>query len=507
MAESEKIFSKYLLPVHQKFASTTFFKQFPCLTLEAKIKIYTMKVMKNLENAKLLCKTEETNNRNGEKFKDELALKSIDLDYDTIHSEILENIIFDENDSGLSDFDTNEEEESKKKIFEITKIKTIIHNSVKTLFDQCQEDEQYKPLIQQEIKIEEDNKKDIIKEKIIENINSGLISNNENKTQENTDDFTEDSKEKEKENSNNNKNITEDSSTDVIIKEEKKIVNYKKYDIYTDPFSNYNNFTKKFKVNNKVKKRFRDIYPFLKTFNPKFLKKENIDKKIFRRFRKFIKFLYKENSKSPIFSKNPFFWKKFYIKNLLPPVKVVVDNGELIEHKSFNTQYLIWLFAQEGTTELFKLFTQKELDNVINNFVSEYHLNKYKEPNIIEKLKQYITFIPEIYDSYNTGEKKVILEETKEIFDTNECSGKKEDDITNLESYDSEIQENNPFNLNFELIDNKNFMEFPYDNNNYYYNRKNNYTDYLKVSDYLKKKVENELNDSFNEKMIENHEK
>ena len=50
-------------------------------------------------------------------------------------------------------------------------------------------------------------------------------------------------------------------------------------------------------------------------------------------------------------------------------------------------------------------------------------------------------------------------------------------------------------------------MEFPYDNNNYYYNRKNNYTDYLKVSDYLKKKVENELNDSFNEKMIENHEK
>ena len=94
MAESEKIFSKYLLPVHQKFASTTFFKQFPCLTLEAKIKIYTMKVMKNLENAKLLCKTEETNNRNGEKFKDELALKSIDLDYDTIHSEILENIIY-----------------------------------------------------------------------------------------------------------------------------------------------------------------------------------------------------------------------------------------------------------------------------------------------------------------------------------------------------------------------------------------------------------------------------
>ena len=54
--ESEKIFSKFLLPVHQKFSNhTTLFKQFPCLTLEAKIKIYTFKVMKNLENAKLLC--------------------------------------------------------------------------------------------------------------------------------------------------------------------------------------------------------------------------------------------------------------------------------------------------------------------------------------------------------------------------------------------------------------------------------------------------------------------
>ena len=169
-----------MLPVHQKFSSTTFFKQFPCLTLEAKIKIYTIKVMKNLENAKLLSKTEETNNRYGEKFKDELELQSIDLDYDTIHSEILENIIFDENDSGLSDFDNTEEEESKKKIFEITKIKTIIHNSVKSLFDQCQEDDQFKPLIQKEIERKEDDKKDIFKEDKNENNTYGLISNSEN---------------------------------------------------------------------------------------------------------------------------------------------------------------------------------------------------------------------------------------------------------------------------------------------------------------------------------------
>ena len=451
--------------------------------------------MKNLENAKLLCEYENTNNREGEKFIDELELQTIDLDYDTIHSEILDNIIFDENDSGLSDFDTTEEEESKKKIFEISKIKTIIHKSVKSLFSECQEDDQFKPLIQNEKEL---NKESMTKEKKNENSTDGLIINSENRTQGNTDDISEDLKEKD--------NMNEDNSTDVVEKE-KEIINYKKYNVYTDPYSNYNNFTKKYKIKSKPKKRFRDIHPFLKTFNPKFLKKENIDKKIFRRFRKFVKSLYKENKNSPIFSKNALFWKKFYIKNLLPPVKVVVDNGKLMEHKSFNTQYLIWLFKQEGATELFQLFIKKEAQNVVNNFISEYDLHKSYEPNIIDKLNQYITYIPEIYDSYNAGEKKIIVDETKEIFDTNDYSGKKEDDITNLESYESDVNTSNPFNLNFDLIEKKKFKEFPYDSNNVYEYKRNNYNDFLKIhdNDMINKSENLDFNDSFNEKFVENH--
>ena len=187
--------------MHQKFSNhTTLFKQFPCLTLEAKIKIYTMKIMKNLENAKLLCENENTNDREGEKFIDELELQTIDLDYDTIHSEILDNIIFDENDSGLSDFDITEEEESKKKIFEISKIKTIIHKSVKSLFSECQEDDQFKPLIQNENEI---NKESMNKEKESENSTDGLIINSENRTQENTDEISEDLKKKDNMNEDN----------------------------------------------------------------------------------------------------------------------------------------------------------------------------------------------------------------------------------------------------------------------------------------------------------------
>ena len=408
--------------------------------------------MKNLENAKCLCKYENINERQIEKYPDELELQTIDLDYDTIHSEILDNIIFDENDSGLSDFEYTEEENYEQKIFNINKIKTIIHKSVKSLFTECQEDEQFKPLISQEK--EEFLKENISKGKLLENKNIVEINNNEINTQETTNDISQDIKE--------NK-INKNNSNDMVIEKQKKIINYKKYNFFTDPNSNYNNFSKKYKVKNNVKKRFRDIHPFLKTFNPKFLKKENIDKKIFRKFRKFVKILFKDNKSTIIFNKNYNFWKKFYSKNLLPPMEIIL-NDELVEHKSFNTQYLLWLFKQEGTVELFKLFIKEESEKVIYNFITEYDLYQSKEPNIIEKLREYIKNIPEIYDSFN---KKVISEENKEILETNEFSGKKEEENTDLESFEEGIAHSNPFNLNFELFEKKNFKEIPYDDNHF----------------------------------------
>ena len=502
--ESEKIFSKFILPVHQKFVThTTLFKKFPSLALETKIKVYTLKVLNNLENAKCLCQNENINDNGREKFEDELELQTIDLDYDTIHSEILDNIYFDENDSGLSDFDAKGEcDNHKKKVFEINKIKKIIHNSVQNLFTECQNDEQYKPLIVQEKQINKDN---IIqyKNNTIEN-NIELSNNNESKTQENTVNYIEIKNETDNQNENN-------SFEENFDKEKgKKIMCYKKYDISNDPNSNYNNFTKKYIVENNAKKRFRDIHPFLKAFNPKFLKKENIDKKIFRKFRKFFKNLYKENKNSHIFCKNVFFWKKFYSQNLLPPVKIE-NNGEIIEHKSFNTQYLIWLFRQEGTTELFKLFLKKESENVVNNFITEYNLNKSDEPDIIEKLKQYMDYIPEIYGGGSNGEKHIELEENKEEFntDTNEISRVKpqyNNDNNNLEWIDSDNNHSNPFDLNFDLIGKKHFKENPYDINDFYfeeeksfnnhYNKKwnDNKSEIFEHEDSLSKQISNNFN-------------
>ena len=499
--ESEKVFSKFLLPVHQKFYShSTLFKSCPTLKLEAKIKVYTLKVLNNLENAKILCENEDINNKEREKFEDELELQNIDLDFNTIHSEILENIIFDENDSGLSDFDTTVADENpKKKIFEINKIKKIIHKSVESLFSECQNDEQYKPLIQQEKKI---NKENIIQEKGErgENIEKDEIeisnnNENENKTQDytnNTVEYIEIKNENEKQNKNEKNSID---------KKEKNIISYKKYNYLNDPNSNYNNFTKKFIVEISSKKRFRDFHPFLKDFNPKFLKKENIDKKIFRKFRKFFKLYYKDNKNSPIFSKNVFFWKKFYTQNLLPPVKVE-NNGEIIEHKSFNTQYLIWLFNQEGTSELFKLFLEKESENVMNNFISKYNLYKSDEPNIIEKLKQYLEYIPEIYCKDNNEEKNIPLEENKEIFDidTNQFSKAKEENNiftynNNLENIEWKNKNSDPFNLNFDLIGKKYFKEDSFDSNELYFFKKSeesdNMSERFELDDSLSKQLSN----------------
>ena len=452
-----------------------------------------MKVLKNFEDAKFLSKSEngenerfklsdesflQTNEIDKDNLNSELSdLKSIDLDYETIHSEILENIIFDENDSGLSDFEDKKvepEEELEQKIrknvpiFDIIKIKNIIHKSVTSLFEKEQENDEFKPLAQQEKEIQ-----DKLEVKIKDNKAEDFTNDTEIKTQ----DITEDVKEKSKGDFDN----FDTKKKDEVIKEN-QIVNFRRYNYLTDPNSNYNNFTKKYEIKTIPKKRFRDIHPFLKSFNPKFLKKENIDKKIFRRFRKFVKILFKKNRNLQVFTRNPFFWKKFYLKNLLPPVKIILNhNGKLIEHKSFNTQYLIWLFNQDGTTELFEMFTKNESENVINNFIEEYDLNRSKEPDIVEKLKKYIKYIPEIYRD-NNDNKRVILEEEKENLEVNYIFDKDDED---LKSIDSSISSSNPFNLRFDTIEKKEFKESPYEENNlnndicFNSEEENNFNEYL----------------------------
>ena len=405
--------------------------------------------MKTLENAKELSTHETPKN-----YYDYI-LQSYDLDYETIHSEFLDNLVIGENDSDISDFveddSENYSEKDGSKYYKATKIKNINQKCVRNFFDELQEDDIYKPLLQ--IKVMNENKKEKnIKKNVVEKNN--LTSARKKMTIEENNEMPNDKKNKI---NNYEKEIIKYNVK--TLGKEKKLINYKKYNYFNDPLSNYNIFTTKYELRKFYQKRFKDFHPFLQTFNPKFLKKENIDKKIFRRFRKYVKKLYKKKSNSPIFSKNEEFWELFYFQNLLPPVKVTTkDNVELI-FKSISNQYLIWLFEQEGIPTLFKNFISDEKNSIMTNFIIEYDLENSPEKDIIEKLDQYLDCIPDIYETKEINEKEKILEDEKEIETTNFLSN------TNEKEEDENDKNANPFAINFaDYIGKKRFQEVNYDN-------------------------------------------
>jgi len=200
-----------------------------------------------------------------------------------------------------------------------------------------------------------------------------------------------------------------------------------KDEILRDPNSNINYYSRQLIPKLKPKsEKFKNTIPFLRNFNPKFLKKENIDKKIIRQFRNFIKnfmennfvnqlcnkkkslknFLDKDDQVSIYLQLEKFkeieFLEKFYKKYLLPPMKYFDElNQIVIEFKSFNTDYMLWLFAQEGIGEIYEIFTENLGNEIHNDFIEYYELeelNKKEEIGIIQALKNYIFSINKIYN-------------------------------------------------------------------------------------------------------------
>ena len=292
-------------------------------------------------------------------------------------------------------------------------------------------------------------------EKKQEKINN-IINNRKSENQINSNDIInpkekiENNIKEEKKNNFISNGIVQKSFNEEIVQREEEIINYKKYNKNNDPNSNYNNLTNKYEINNENKKRFRDSQPFLKNFNTKFIKKENIDKKIFRKFRKYFKKYYIENKNLSIFQKNQIFWKKFNSENLLPPLKIKSYDDKELEFKSFNAQYLIWLFSQEGVSELFRIFINNEGENIINSFITECNLTQTKDVNIVDKLRNYLNKIPEIY---NSPDKKSILDENSESYST-EFNEKKDEVKANNQFLSSK------FNI-LKIAEKKKFEEQP----------------------------------------------
>jgi len=103
--------------------------------------------------------------------------------------------------------------------------------------------------------------------------------------------------------------------------------------------------------------------PFLKKFNPKSIKREEIDKKIIRKFKKYLKEKLKTKNSFENNNINLNFWKDFTTKNLLPPMAYKI-NEETFEFKSFNSNYIVWLFSQSEAVALYNKFLEENKEDL-----------------------------------------------------------------------------------------------------------------------------------------------
>ena len=342
-----------------------------------------------------------------------------DYEMERINYELLNNISFNESENDLYDLEEYffEYIKEKNQIFHIEKNFKIKDNSINNIFEEEQKNEIYNPF-QMEIDLENDLKKNNIEHKNSEenNSNSYLMT-----TDLSTSDFYH--------NINNNMN--------------KKKNNNFNDNFINDSYSNFNKYSRDYLPKISFKnERFKNSDPFLKNFNPKFLKKENIDKKIFRKFRNFVKEKFQKEPNNIIFSFESEFWKNFCFTNLLPPMKY-----KDYEFKSFNTKYFLWLFSRFGSVNLFKQFIEEKGNSVIENFINEYNLENSTEINIIEKLKEYLNRIPIIYSkNKNSNDNYVNLMEKKYSFDFNNL----EDTYLGIKDFNDDPTMN-VFNTNFNI--------------------------------------------------------
>jgi hypothetical protein len=143
------------------------------------------------------------------------------------------------------------------------------------------------------------------------------------------------------------------------------------------------------KQSTKSSKKSVKKQPAMKDLIIKFTKRENVDKKILRKFRKFLKDLSKKN-KLPVTND---FWTIFVHENLLPPVQYNnSDLGEEINFKSFNTTYMLWLFSHDSGIELYDLFLDQKMIQVYEMFTD---IVKTQQDDA--ELKNYIKYFAHIY--------------------------------------------------------------------------------------------------------------
>ena len=143
----------------------------------------------------------------------------------------------------------------------------------------------------------------------------------------------------------------------------------------------------------------------IKEFKFRKIKRENVDKKILRKFKKFLKHRLREKTENEVknYIKNNEFWPDYISQNLMPPFSY---DKEKISFKSFNTKYLCWFFEHKFSQELFNIFINKNYDDLTSLIKDAYNLKEDTEDYNLLK-KDYLSYLENPLSNY---QEEIMLE-------------------------------------------------------------------------------------------------
>jgi len=178
-----------------------------------------------------------------------------------------------------------------------------------------------------------------------------------------------------------------------------------------DKNSNFNYHKKEYIPRSYFRKsdNIKSFIPLLKEYTFKFDKKENIDKKLIRKFRSYIVDKYKRKEINFTINEDKNFWIMFVNETLVATLKFNdVTKGEKVEFKSFNNKYISWLFSKDQAKEYFYMFIRENFDQVFKYFVST--SSKLKgNPQQQEQLNKYLINFSSIYTNHLLPIEKISL--------------------------------------------------------------------------------------------------
>lgn len=169
-----------------------------------------------------------------------------------------------------------------------------------------------------------------------------------------------------------------------------------------DPNLNLNLLSRKTGQMIEKNKSLRRNNDFLLEFNPKAIKKQNLDKKIIRIFNAYVKQVFDidgsigKQHKSTTNNENELslelqFVSNFAGKKFVPPF--VFQNKVF---KSYNAKYLAWLFNNRLLRQLYSEFCEEYSKQITETIIQEYNLRE-NEPLVCKQLHYYITNLASIY--------------------------------------------------------------------------------------------------------------